>query len=91
MNEIIVTNPNSIREIIREEISEQLVKFSKWFESKIVEEDRYFTKKEAAKYLSISETTLYRYTRDGYLISHCLGEKVYYKLSEIKSAIKAIN
>lgn len=45
---------------------------------------------EVAKMLKISRQTVYIYTRDGDLKSYRLAGRVFYKLSEINSAIQEI-
>lgn len=91
MNDIIITNPNSIKEIVGEAINEQANKVANWIMSKMTDENRPLTPKQAAAYLSMSPSTLHRHTKNGDLKAYGIGNRVYYNLNEIKSALKPIN
>ena len=45
------------------------------------------TRKEAAKYLKIGLSTLWKFTKEGKLKAYYMGNKVYYKLDEIEGAL----
>jgi excisionase family DNA binding protein len=49
--------------------------------------DRLYTREEAANYFRISLPTLNNWSKSGILISYRLGNRVYYKQSEIESAL----
>lgn len=53
--------------------------------------DQLFTREETAKFLSISLTTLWDYTRKGIVPAYRLGNKVRYKKSEVMEALKQMN
>lgn len=89
--EIIVTTLHNIENIVREVVREQLIEFSKWFESKITTEDKLLTRQEAISYLGVSASTLHRWTKRGKLPSHGCGARVYYKLSDIQASLIAIS
>jgi excisionase family DNA binding protein len=91
MNEITVINQNDLRTIISDVVKQNLIEFSRWFEDKLVEEERPLTSKEAMKYLSMSRATFYRYVKNGKIPQYGLDERRYYKQSEIDNAIKRIN
>ena len=55
------------------------------------EPEEYLTRKEAADLLKINLTTLYNHTKKGKLKAYGLGNRVYYKRSEIESKIVPIN
>jgi len=90
-DEFIVTNTKNIREIVKETIHEQLVEFSKWFESKIIQEDVILSREQTAKILNVSLSTLSRWTKDKKIQSYGIGDRVYYKSNDIKSALIPIN
>jgi len=48
------------------------------------EKKEYITREEAATFLNVTPTTLWRYAKRGKLIPHYFENKVYYKLSEIE-------
>ncbi|WP_223606945.1 helix-turn-helix domain-containing protein [Chryseobacterium sp. OSA05B] len=91
MNDIIITNHNNIKELIREVISEEAYKFANWFNSKLIDQDKTLTRKQAADYLGMSTSTLYRHTKQGDIKAYGLGNRVYYKLTDIQDAMQAIN
>lgn len=91
MSDIIVTNKNSIQEIIREEVQKGLIEWAHWFESRIIDEDRIYTREQTIKYLGISPSTLTRWTKEGKIKAFGIGDRVYYKHIDIQGALVAIN
>ncbi|HCD9236637.1 TPA: helix-turn-helix domain-containing protein [Elizabethkingia anophelis] len=89
--EVIITNTKKITEMVKEVVREQLIEFSKWFESKIIDEDRILTRNDTADYLGISLSTLSRWTKEGKISSKGIGDRVYYKMSDIKKSLITIN
>jgi excisionase family DNA binding protein len=81
----------SLMEIIRTELQSQFNDFI----SKSVKEERtendYLTKKQACELLSISETTIWRWVKDGKIIAHGLVGKRYFKRSELIDSITPSN
>jgi len=51
----------------------------------------YLTRKEAAEILKINVATLWVWTKDGKLNSYGLGNRVYYKMSDIEKSMVQIN
>ncbi|MFY0603258.1 MAG: helix-turn-helix domain-containing protein [Flavobacteriaceae bacterium] len=91
MSEITIINSNDLRTIVSNVIEEKLIAFSKWFDAKLVQEERPLTAKEAMEYLSMSRSTFYKYVNNGTIPQYGLGGRVYYKQSEIDNTIKRIN
>lgn len=91
MSNITVIEINELRDLISEVISEQIIAFSKWFESKLVQEERPLTPKEAMDYLSMSRATFYRYVKKGKIPQYGIEGRRYFKQSELDNAIKRIN
>lgn len=91
MSEITIINPNDLRTLVSEVVEEQLIEFSKWFESKLVQEERPLTPKEAMEYLSMSRATFYRYVKNGKIPQHGIDGRRYFKQSELDNVIKRIN
>ena len=81
----------SLVEIIRTELQSQFNDFI----SKSVKEERtendYLTKKQACELLSISETTIWRWVKNGKIIAHGLVGKRYFKRSELIESITSSN
>lgn len=70
-------------------IKNELESFKQEFKTK--QPTKFLTRQQVADLLSISLTTLWRYTRDGVLNSHQVGGRVLYKEEEIHCAIIKIN
>jgi excisionase family DNA binding protein len=51
------------------------------------EEDQLLTRKEAAKYLGVTVATVWRWSKNGNLPYYGIGNRVYYKRSEVESAL----
>ncbi len=49
------------------------------------------TRDEVCKLLSINKTSLWKHTKSGKLLSYGIGNRVYYKRSEVLEAIKPLN
>lgn len=90
MNDIIITNPHDLRNMLGELIEEKLNTFSHWFETKIIEKEIILSRKQTAEYLNISLGTLHTWTKKGLIKSHGIGDKVFYKMSDIKIALLEI-
>ena len=54
-------------------------------------EDELLTREQVCKLLSINKTTLWKHTKSGKLRSLGLGNRVYYKKSEVLQAVKHLN
>ena len=73
---VVVTLPD-LREFVSEMVAETAA--SKPQET----EEKFLTKSEVAKLLNVSENTLWRWNRDGYLQSVKIGRNPFYKQSDI--------
>lgn len=91
MENLIVVQPAELEKMIQAALKTELQNFSRWFEKRIESNDKMLTRDETMKYLNISPTTLYRWTKDGHIQSHGIGVRVYYKLSDVKDALLKIN
>lgn len=93
MSDIIITNTNSIKEIVGEALNEQAIKLANWFKAMMetMDDNKPLTAKEAAAYLNMSPSTLHRHTKNGDLKAYGIGTRVYYNIQDIKSAMRPIN
>lgn len=91
MNQIqfIGTTPEQLRKDINSDVKAQIEELKKSFQPKSPEE--YLTRNETAKLLKINLSSLWSWTKKGRLKSYGVGGKVYYKRSEVESALIALN
>ena len=60
-------------------------------EKQIQDNDKMLTRDEAMKFLSVSSSTLSRWTKNGEIPAHGKGNRVYYKLSDLKASLVRTN
>jgi DNA invertase Pin-like site-specific DNA recombinase len=78
-------HPEQLQKAIAENIRGQLEELKKSFQPKTPEE--FLSRKATAKLLNINLSTLYLWTKKGVLQSYGISGKVYYKRSEVESAL----
>ncbi|MDD1524163.1 helix-turn-helix domain-containing protein [Riemerella anatipestifer] len=84
--QFIGTNPNELIKAISNAIVPELEqRLSKQFQPK--EPTTYLTRKEVKEMLSIDLSTLNRWTKDGKLKAYGMGNRVYYKRSEVEETL----
>jgi len=66
----------------------QLADINKFFEPK--NPTVYLTRTEVAELLKCDKSTVHNWTKKGKLVKHCIGNRAYYKRSEVEAAIKKI-
>jgi hypothetical protein len=54
------------------------------------EPDELLTRQETADYFKCDLSTIHHWTKKGKLIKHCLGNRAYYKKSEIDASMKQV-
>ncbi|MBW8243044.1 helix-turn-helix domain-containing protein [Muricauda oceani] len=91
MNQIqfIGTTPQQLRNDINNDVKTQIDELKKCFQPKNPEE--LLSRSETAELLKINLSTLYLWTKKRKLKSYGLSGKVYYKRSEVESALIALN
>lgn len=83
--QFIQVTPEQLQATILEGVKKQLTELKKEFQPK--EPTEYLTRSEVAEMLKIDLSTLFNWTKKGKLKAHGIGARVYYKRSEIESAI----
>ena len=84
--EQILLNGIKVEELI-ERISKVLdSKLNQSSPAKPLEDSNYLSRKEVAKLLKITLPTLHDWTRQGWLQSYKIGNRVYYRLNEVEAA-----
>jgi len=68
-----------------DDIQDQIKHLSKYLQPKSV--DEYLTRSEAADMLKCDISTIHNWTKKGKLIAYKLGNRVYYKRSQIESVM----
>ena len=85
----IQVTPEQLQDTITETLKAQLDELKKNFQPK--EPTEYLTRQEVSKMFSIDLSTVHNWTKKGKLIPYCLGGRIYYKRSEIETALIKIN
>lgn len=78
---MVIMNIDDLREAFKAWNQEQI-------EANAPQEEIYITAKEAAKMLGVTLSTLWRWDNDKYLEKIKIGNKVRYRLSDVKRMIK---
>jgi hypothetical protein len=83
--QLIQLTPNQLQDAIIEGVTKQLEELKKHFQPK--EPTELLTRVETANLLKVNLTTLWNYTKQDKLVSYGMGNRVYYKRSEVLNAI----
>ncbi len=91
-----VTKIVQISEIEANTLFNEFAELKQYFDryEKLIDlpKDKYLTRKEVAKLLSITLVTVHEWTKKNILISYKIANRVYYKQSEINKAFtKVVN
>jgi len=81
---IVQCTETELKNLINESVN-QALSISK--ESTFQQPEKLLTRQETCEILSINKTTLWRWTKEGKIPSHNIGNRVYYKLSEIQGSL----
>jgi excisionase family DNA binding protein len=87
---IVQMSSESLVEIIRTELQSLFNDFIGKSVKEEKTENDYLTKKQACKLLNISETTIWRWVKEGKIIAHGIGGKRYFKRSELIESITSL-
>ncbi len=90
MHYIVVTTPHELKSMITEVINDQLLSKSNLAISipKNLESPRkYLSRAETSEQLGITLPTLAKYTKQGIIKSHRIGNRVLYKIEDIENAV----
>lgn len=80
--------PDQLKELISETIKTELEIFAK--NISLREPEELLTRTETAELLKINLTTLWSWSKKGKLKSYGIGNRIYYKRSEIETALVEI-
>ena len=87
--QLISVSLEELKEAILKGVDQRLESITSHFQLKDREE--YLTRQETADYLKVDLSTLYHWTKAGKLASYGIGNRVYYKLSDIEAAVIPLN
>jgi len=87
--QMVQITPEQLQEAIISGLKAQLVELKKELEPK--EPSEYLTRNEVKDLLKVDLSTVHNWTKRGKLHSYGLGNRVYYKRSEVEAAIKPLN
>ncbi|CAD5343561.1 hypothetical protein FLA105535_03560 [Flavobacterium bizetiae] len=82
-------SPIDLEQIITEAIKNQMEEFQRTLS--IDTPDVLLTRSEACSFLKINMTTLWNWSKKGKIISYGIGNRVYYKKSELLESLVRIN
>ncbi len=79
------TSPQQLRELISNDVREQLEELKKTFQPK--EPNEYLTRNNVAEMLSVDLSTVHNWTKKGILHAKQIGGRIFYLRDEVESAI----
>jgi len=83
--QFIQTTPEQLQEAILQGVKKQLEELKKEYQPR--EPEEYLSRAEVAKLLKVDISTIHNWGKAGKLKRHGLGNRVYYKRSEVEQAI----
>jgi hypothetical protein len=86
--QFIQVTPDQLQEAIISGLKKELDKLKKEFQPK--ESVEFLTRNEVKEMLKVDLSTIHNWTKKGKLKSYGIGNRVYYKLSEIEAAFKPL-
>lgn len=85
----IITDSQEFKNSLLGEFKNELTKLKDQFQPK--EPTQYLTRAEVAKMLQIDLSTLHSWVKKGKLKSYGIGHRVYFKRSEVETALQPLN
>ncbi|WP_236973798.1 helix-turn-helix domain-containing protein [Membranihabitans maritimus] len=84
--EFTIPTGETIRDIVREEIEQALIKNAE----QTKKQKEYLTRKQTAAKLHITLPTLHQYTKEGLINNKRIGRRVLYSMDEVEKALTAL-
>lgn len=78
-------SPEELKQIIKEAVKQELSEIKNQLQEKDAEV--LLTREETSKFLKISLTTLWHWTKNGRVIGYGIGNRVYYKKKELVESL----
>jgi hypothetical protein len=89
--QLIQINHNELISLISEAIKKEFQNFKPSINESSKKEDEYLTRKSASRFLNVSLTTINQWQKQGIITRYKLGNKNFYKKSELEATINASN
>jgi DNA invertase Pin-like site-specific DNA recombinase len=83
--QFIQTSPQQLKELISNDVREQLEELKKNFQTK--EPNQYLSRNDVAEMLSIDLSTVHNWTKKGILQAKQIGGRIFYLRYEVENAI----
>lgn len=80
---IIQVSPEDLEQLISKAVGEQLRKSN----LNLNNQDELLTREETAKYFKSCLATIRNWTKEGRIVKYMIGDRVYYKKSELEKAL----
>jgi len=87
--QFIQTTPNELAELINKGVKQQFLELKKELLSKD-SNDELLTRLQACEFLKINQSTLYFWTKAGKVTAYGIGNRRYYKRSELMISLKKL-
>ena len=87
MDKLVISqfSKEELQEILLKPILGRIEKIETDFEKSNI--DLVFTREQTAKRFNVDPSTLHRWTRQGKIVAHAIGSRIYYKESSIQGAL----
>jgi excisionase family DNA binding protein len=91
--QLIQITPQELMQLVSNAVNEQFQELKSLLKgnSSKEEEEEYLTRREASKFLNSSLTTINQWQKQGIITHYKLGNKNFYKKSELEAKISASN
>ena len=83
--QFIQTSPQQLKELISNDVREQLEELKKTFQPK--EPNEYLTRNNVAEMLSVDLSTVHNWTKKGILQAKQIGGRIFYLRDQVENAI----
>ena len=88
MVQLINISEEQLSEMIQQTLSKELAEIKKDFQPK--QPTEYLTREETSKLLNVNLSTLWNWSKKGKLQAFGIGNRVYYKRSDVEAAFKPL-
>lgn len=86
--QLISTTPEEMANLIADSVRKEVAAFFSELETK--EKDEWLTRHEVAEIFKVNLSTIHRWSEKGILKRYGIGNKVYYKKSEVEASVEPL-